>query len=317
MRPLRYIPPRGPGERTLVEVTCRTVQGLFLLKPGSDLHRRLLGVLGKAQQRTQTALHSINVMTTHLHMLVSVLDAHELSSFMHYFAGNSAREICRLRAWGDRVWARRYRGIVTSDEEEVQVARLRYCLENGCKEGLVMSPLDWPGLSTAATLYNGYRQLEGDWIDRTGLYRARQRGKDVSERDFLERVPVRLAPLPCWQTMGWKQRRDQARELIADIERETRARHRHQGTRPLGVRKVLAVETLARPAALKKTPAPLFHATREARRLLVEAYRLFVAAYVAASQAYRAGQLDVTFPEGSFRPPGGWVPHPARARAPD
>ena len=118
-----------------MEVTCRTVQGLFLLKPGGDLDRRLLGVLGKAQQQTGTTLHSIDVLSSHLHMLVSVIDARELASFMQYFGGNSARETCRLRGWGDRVWGRRYRGIVVSDEEEVQVARLRYHLANGCKEG--------------------------------------------------------------------------------------------------------------------------------------------------------------------------------------
>ena len=91
MRPLRHIPPKGREERTLVEVTCRTLQGLFLLKPGGDLNRRLLGVLGKAQQRPKTSLHSIEVMSSHLHLLVSVLDAEELSSFLQYFAGNSAK----------------------------------------------------------------------------------------------------------------------------------------------------------------------------------------------------------------------------------
>ena len=299
-----------------MEVTCRTVQGLFLLKPGVDLNRRLLGVLGKAQQRTETSLHSIEVMSSHLHLLVSVLDAQELASFMQYFAGNSAKEVCRLRGWGDRVWGRRYRGIVVSDEEEVQVARLRYSLENGCKEGLVSSPLDWPGLSTAQALYNGSQQLEGDWIDRTGLYRARRRGEKVGERDFVERVPVRLDPMPCWAHWGWRQRRDQARELIQEIERETKERHRREGTRPLGAKKALAAPLLARPEKLDRSPAPLFHATREARKLLVEAYRIFVQAYVAASRAYRAGKLDVAFPEGSFRPGGGFVPL-ARARAPD
>jgi len=66
MRPLRHIPPKEPGERTLVEVTCRTVQGLFLLRPEPGLNRLLLGVLGKAQQRTGTALHSIEVLSSHL-----------------------------------------------------------------------------------------------------------------------------------------------------------------------------------------------------------------------------------------------------------
>ena len=65
-----------------------------------------------------------------------------------------------------------------------------------------MSPLEWPGLSTAQALCNGDQQLEGDWYDRTGLYRARRRGEDLVERDFLERVLVVLDPLPCWAYLG-------------------------------------------------------------------------------------------------------------------
>ncbi len=206
---------------------------------------------------------------------------------------------------------------MVSDEEAVQIGRLRYSLENGCKEGLVMSPLDWPGLSTAAALYNGESSLEGEWIDRTGLYYARRRGEEVTERDFLERVPVHLTPLPCWSTLSWSERRDEARGLIVDIERATRARHRDEGTRPLGAKQVLAANPLARPAAPKKSPAPMFHATGETRKRLVAAYRLFVDAYTAASRAFRGGLFDVEFPDGSFRPPGGFVVLPANARAPD
>jgi hypothetical protein len=180
---------------------------------------------------------------------------------------------------------------------------------------LVNSPLEWPGLSTAQALYNGDGKLEGDWYDRTGLYHARRRGEDVVERDFLERVPVVLEPLPCWASLGWKQRRDEVRELICDIERETRARHAQEGTSPLGAKKVLLADPLSRPTKLDRSPAPLFHATPEARRILAEAYRLFLAAYTLASRAFREGQLDVAFPEGSFRPQGGFVPR--RARAPD
>ncbi len=45
-RRLRFIPPEG----ALVEVTCRTVQGRFLLTPSADLNEIILGVLGRAQR---------------------------------------------------------------------------------------------------------------------------------------------------------------------------------------------------------------------------------------------------------------------------
>ncbi len=45
-RPLRYVPPDS-----LVEVTCRTLQGRFLLCPSRDLNEIVLGVLGRAAHR--------------------------------------------------------------------------------------------------------------------------------------------------------------------------------------------------------------------------------------------------------------------------
>ena len=46
-RRLRYLPPEGSS---LVEVTCRTVQGRFLLTPSNELNEIILGALGRAQE---------------------------------------------------------------------------------------------------------------------------------------------------------------------------------------------------------------------------------------------------------------------------
>jgi hypothetical protein len=45
-RRLRYIPEGG----ALVEVTCRTVQSRFLLRPGPELNDLVVGVFGRAQR---------------------------------------------------------------------------------------------------------------------------------------------------------------------------------------------------------------------------------------------------------------------------
>ena len=45
-----------------------------------------------------------------------------------------------MHRWREKSWARRYRAILVSHEEEAQVRRLAYLLENGIKEGLVARP---------------------------------------------------------------------------------------------------------------------------------------------------------------------------------
>ena len=89
-------------------------------------------------------------------------------------------EVCRLHDWKDKVWSRRYSAIVISDEEAAQVDRLRYILANGCKEGLVASPRDWPGVNMIAAVLDG-KPLTGTWFNRTKEYAARLRGESSGE----------------------------------------------------------------------------------------------------------------------------------------
>ena len=57
---------------------------------------------------------------------------------------------------------------------DVQWSRLKYLLANGVKEGLVESPLDWPGVSCAKALVHG-EPLEGYWFNRSKEWSAHNR----------------------------------------------------------------------------------------------------------------------------------------------
>jgi hypothetical protein len=92
------------------------------------------------------------VLSSHYHLLLRVENAQQLSQFMGYFNGNLAREVARLTGWKDKVWSRRYESILVTEEDTAQVDRLRYLLENSCKEGLVDSPIHWPGVHCAKAL---------------------------------------------------------------------------------------------------------------------------------------------------------------------
>jgi hypothetical protein len=56
----RWIPPYS-----LVEVSCRCLQGRFLLRPSRLLNTLLLGVLALAIQGTGISVHAISVMSNH------------------------------------------------------------------------------------------------------------------------------------------------------------------------------------------------------------------------------------------------------------
>ena len=297
-RRLRFIPDGG----ALVEVTCRTLQGRFLLKPTPDLRSVIFGILGRAQRLYPVDVHAFVFLSNHYHLLLSVKDARRLAQFMNYLNSNLAREAGRLHGWEGRFWSRRYQAIVVSEQEAAQVDRLRYLLSHGCKEGLVARPQDWPGAHCARSLI-GEDRPEGLWFDRTREYSARARGERCSRLQYATRVRLRLEFLPCWSHLSRSGYEERIRKLLAQIEEESSVRLQVEGARPAGVARVLSQNPHARPHRLKKVQAPAFHAaTKAARRELLDGYRWFVDAYRRAAEKLRRGERGVAFPAGCFPP---------------
>jgi len=309
-RRLRYIPEGG----ALVEVTCRTLQGRFLLRPTKPLRSLGLGVLGRAQRLYPVDLHAFVFLSNHYHLLLSVVDSCQLSQFMNYLNSNLAREAGRLNGWREKFWGRRYQAIVVSEEEAAQIDRLRYLLSHGCKENLVARPRDWPGAHCVKALVEG-QSLRGLWWDRTRESAARARGERFDRLEYAATETIGLEPLPCWRHLPRKTYTKRVAELVTQIETETASRHAREGTRPLGVKALRAQDPHERPEKLKKAWAPAFHAaTKAVRQELVEAYRGFVGAYREAAQRLRQGHGAPGFPGGSFPPRlafVGWMPESA------
>ena len=228
--------------------------------------------------------------------------AKQLSEFMCYFNSNLAKEVARRTGWKEKVWGRRYQAIVISDEVEVQVARLRYVLAHGVKEGLVSKVEEWPGVHCAIPLMTG-AAVEGTWFDRTLEYNARLRGKELEKGESASTEIVRLSPLPCWKHLTEEKYRARVAELVREIDEAAAAERAESQIPPLGPGGVRAQNPETRPKKIKKTPAPFFHALRKkVRKTLWEAYGLFLAAFREAAEKLRAGDRSAAFPPGSFPP---------------
>jgi len=285
-------------------VTCRTLQARLLLRPSPLLREITLGVLGRAQRRTGVALHAFVFLSTHYHLLVSVVDAAQLARFVGFLNSNLARELGRIHAWKERLWGRRYQAILVSEEEVSQVERLLYLARHGCKEGLVSDPLEWPGATSWRAMLDG-GPLEGTWFDRTAEGLARRKGIEFGARDFANAEAVVLTPLPAWAHLEPKVQRARLRELLDLARAEAAAMREETGRKPLGREAVTRQDPHGSPLRSKRGPAPLVHAaSREVRRAYREAFRLFTAAYRRAAEALRAGIATVVFPDGCFPPPG-------------
>ena len=85
-RRLRFIPPGS-----LVEVTCRTVQGRLLLRPSPLLRDLTLGVLARAARFYPVEIHAFAFLSNHYHLLLTASSAQRLAGFMNCLNSNLAR----------------------------------------------------------------------------------------------------------------------------------------------------------------------------------------------------------------------------------
>ena len=299
-RKLRYIPPSASP--TLVFVTCRAVQGRYLFRPGPSFNEVFLGILGRVQQRYELQVCAVCVLSTHLHLLLLVEDAQQMSEAMRDLKSKLAREVNRLTGWRGPVFDRRYEMAVVTEEEAAQIERLLYVLSNGCKEGLVAHPRDWPGVHCVKALLEG-EPLTGHWFDRSREYTARNQREDFERLRNATEETVVLSPIPCWAHLSPEDYRKRVANLV-DIVAAEAALARSQTGRPVeGVEAILSRDPQHRPAKLARSPAPLVHAaTKAARKAFYEMYSWFVAAFRTAAEKWKQGDRQAPFPAGSFPP---------------
>ncbi len=145
--------------------------------------------------------------------------------------------------------------------------RLKYILAQGSKDGLVSSPRNWPGINSAKAQMTG-QSIRGPWYNRTGHYHARRKkgGHKARKIDFMEKLTLKLVPLPCWAHLPPEEYQARIRDLVEEIEQETAAMHALAGTSPLGRHAILKQDPLHCPKHLKTTPAPRVHAYTKAAR---------------------------------------------------
>ncbi len=307
-RPLRYIPEGG----ALVEVTINMIQGRYLLRPDKRgrVNELILGIVGRAQRLYSMRIVGISVLSSHAHILAIAEDAEQLASFMRHVNGNISGEIGRLHDWPGKKLKRRYRAIQVSNEEEAQVARLRYLLAAGVKEQLVEKAIEWPGVHSARALTRDHL-LRGWWFDRSREFAARRRRESHGRYEYATEETVFLDPLPCWSHLPIQEIRRRVKELIRDIEREAAAERRRTGMPVRGAEAVMEIDPHFRPTQRNRSPAPDFHARRkDVRKAMRFAYAWVVAEHANAAERLRAGDRRVNFPEGTFPPGLPFVPFP-------
>lgn len=291
------------------EITARTLEGQFLLRPDDAAREVILGVIGRALSLyPDISVHGFVFLSNHCHLLISSSTGDQISLFAGYVKGNIARRIGSLRCRPGKMWQGRS-SIVPVADNEALLGRLKYLLSQGVKEGLVQRPEEWPGASSLPWFLGN--ELSGSWIDGRLKRAALKRGELDEPSRYTFKYPISVSPIPCWKALSRQQVTMETRRILDKITEETMLSRLYS---VMGVEAVLAVnplETPSQPLALRGVP--LCHASSQPTRAAFAAsYREFVTAFRAASSAVRGGQSveDAEFPSGSFPAAGHFVRAP-------
>jgi hypothetical protein len=280
------------------EITTRTIQGRMLMRPSPVTQRRINGVIARGQGLYDVQVHGYAVMSNHWQILVSSDCGESMALFMGYVNGNIALECGRANNWVGPFWGRRCRPIPCLDHDAA-VARLRYCIAQGVKEGLVDEPEQWPGASSTPGLL-ATMSVQGEWVDRAKARPARRaavrKNQLFDEQRFVHKVNVVLSPLPGFANLDANELRNRHQALVNEV---VSASYAARGGRPsLGVARVMSQDPHGAALHFVSTPSPPCHSSSNSLREKFIAMRsAVVAAYRIAAAAIR----DIVSPRAAKR----------------
>jgi REP element-mobilizing transposase RayT len=89
---------RGPRQihpGHLTEITLKTFQARFLLKPNKLINKLLIGILARPQKMTGMTVCAVVAMSNHIHLLVVPSSEEGLVRFCQYIGSNISLEVGR------------------------------------------------------------------------------------------------------------------------------------------------------------------------------------------------------------------------------
>ncbi len=250
-------------------MTLATFQSRYFFIPSRLLNRLIIGVLAYSQHRYGLRLCFTVFLSNHGHLLIRADSAQQVADFLCLSKSQIAKEVQRLCGWTGGVFEANCTITPVTNEPQAQIARLRYLLSQGLKEGLVPHPSKWPGVHSVKALLTGAMRMRGIWIRRSERYevdRSRRRAKGprarrrhMNPRDFEDTVYLELSPLPCWDDLEPKEIARLIRELVQELMVEyaqTRKQVRRDYRRHLADRS----QFCRRPRSVPRSERPKVHA---------------------------------------------------------
>ena len=270
-----------------------------------ELEQAILGYAARYSTRYEARLYALAIEGNHTHQAANYPKGNR-AHFMRDFNSSVARAVPRYQKDypGGRFWARRYSAEYLVGPEDVE-EYFFYIVLQPVNDGLVDNIKDYPGYNCFEDAITGTaRQYKV--INWKKYNDARRWDKSVSIDEFTELCTLKYERLPGYEDLS---QAEYAKLMRQKLNQRTKAVLEARGNKPcLGVKRLKEIAPGSAPHNTK-TSGPKDHRPRVLskdanRRSTGESWYFSIYfKYKEASTSYRAGNLEVEFPEGTYKPP--------------
>jgi hypothetical protein len=270
-----------------------------------ELEHAILGYAARYSTRYEVKLYALAIEGNHTQSPAHFPNGNR-AHFMRDFNSSVARAIPRYQSDypGGRFWARRYSAEYLPGNQDLE-EYFFYTVLQPVNDGLVDDIKDYPGYNCFEDAVTGTaRQYKV--INWKQYNDARRWNPSVSIKDFTELCTLKYERLPGYEQLSQAEYEAMMRAKLE--ERTMKVLHARNGKPCLGAAKLKKIQPGTRPKNSKSSGSrdhrPRVLSKNRVRRSAGKAWYFSIHfAYKKASKLYRAGNLDVKFPDGTYKPP--------------
>lgn len=270
-----------------------------------ELEEAILGYAARYSTRYEVKLYALAVEGNHIHQVALYPKANR-AHFMRDFNSAVARAVPRYQKSypGGSFWARRYSAEILDGEPDIE-DRFFYTVLQPVNDGLVDNIEDYPGYNCFEDAIKG-RVRTYKVVKWKQYHDAKRWNPSVSIEDFTELCTLQYERLPGYEQLSQKEYESVMRDKLREKTAEALERRRSRGA--VGAERLHTIQPGALPKCTKKSGRydhrPRVFANCPIRRTAAEAWYFDTYfEYKDCSRRYRAGDLTVEFPKGTYKPP--------------
>lgn len=287
--------------------TTRTAESRLWFVNSPLLTERILAYLAKYAFDYSVVLYAFELMGNHYHLLAGFPLGNK-SAFLRSFNSMVARLVkSYVKTFGGgKLWARRARTQFVLEDEDVE-NWFYYAALNPIASGLGQKYSDYPGYSSFSDAISGrVRKFKVvNWSD----YRNRKRyNKKLTIEDCTQTYELKFHRLPGYEKASAKEYREVMLKKFEGRRQAILKERKEKGLGYASPEQLRKTEPGTKPRTTKTstrhTRRPLcLTLSRAAKERFLTWYFDLLAEYKEASRRFRRGELTVTFPPGTYRPP--------------